>query len=368
MSLIAMVKRDLVDKNKIISDESITEAISLASFLPGPVAVNVVAYIGYKIAGLFGALVSIIAVLLPSFILVCALAIFYFDFGSQISFEVFLIGIIPVVISNILFMGWSLFKKNCLHRQHYLITVLSFITLFFISGYWIIVGVIALAGLAGIIIERKNEIITTTSNQVFPKFLLSVLLFFVLLIVIIQICAPANLFSQIFVRFSSVSLTLFGGGYVMVPLLKSLLVDQLSWLSYRDFIVGISVGQITPGPILISSAFFGYKIAGITGALVATIGIFLPSSLLMVGASEIYLKIRGNRLIKSALVGIKPAVVGLIFFSGFVLLKEHLAANNMLVALFILIVSFFVLVRWNIHIIWILLLAGVLGYFVSDLL
>jgi chromate transport protein ChrA len=85
----------------------------------------------------------------------------------------------------------------------------------------------------------------------------------------------------------------------------------------------------------------------------------------MVGASEIFLRIKNNKLIQSALFGIKPAVVGLIFFSAFILLKEHLVANNLLVALSLVFVSLFVMLRWNIHVIWILLVAGCLGYFLS---
>jgi chromate transporter len=366
MSLIAMVKRELVDEKKIIADDVLTEGVSLASFLPGPVAVNVVAFIGYKLSGLLGALVSIVAVLLPSFVLVCGLAIFYFDYSGEVSVEVFFIGIIPVIIANICFVGFSLFKKNCSMWQHYLIVALSFVSLFLISGYWAIVGVIVLAGLLGIILEYKSDFITNSSKSAFPKLLIAVLVFFSMLIISIELWASENLFSQLFIQFSRVSLTLFGGGYVMVPILKSLLVDQLSWVTYQDFMVGISVGQITPGPILISAAFFGYKMAGITGAAVATIGIFLPSSLLMVGASEIYFRIKNNRLIQAALTGIKPAVVGLIFFSAFILLKEHLVNNSILVSLLIVVVSFFVLLRWNIHIIWILLVAGVLGFFLNQ--
>lgn len=365
MSLIAMIKRELVDRQKLVSDDTITEGISLASFLPGPVAVNVVAFIGYKLSGFLGSLVSIVAVLLPSFFLVSGLSFFYFNYSTEVPFQLFLVGIIPVVIANICFVGWSLFKKNCLRLSHYLIAVVSFASLFIISGYWAIVCVIILAGLAGIIIERKNEFITTSSGKVFPKVLVSILISFFLSILAIQLLAPDNLFSQLFVQFSRVSLTLFGGGYVMVPVLKGLMVDQLSWLTYEDFMVGISIGQITPGPILISAAFFGYKMAGLLGAIVATIGIFLPSSLLMVGASEIYIRIKSNRIIQSALMGIKPAIVGLIFFSGFTLLTQHLASNNMLVCLVILFTSIFVLLRWNVHIIWILLVAAVSGYFVS---
>jgi chromate transporter len=365
MSLIAMVKRDLVDRNKVISEDTITEGISLASFLPGPVAVNVVAFIGYKLSGLLGALVSIVAVLLPSFILVCGLAIFYFDYSSEVSFEVIFIGIIPVVIANICFVGWSLFKRNCSKWLHYLIVVLSFMSLFLISGYWAIVGVIVLAGLFGVVLEYRSDFTTSSPKSASPKILIAVVAFFIMLTISIELLVSGSLISQLFIQFSKVSLALFGGGYVMVPVMKSLLVDQLSWITYQDFMVGISVGQITPGPILISAAFFGYKMAGITGAAVATIGIFLPSSLLMVGASEIYFRIKNNRLIQAALMGIKPAVVGLIFFSAFILLKEHLATHNLAVALFLVFVSLFVLLRWDIHIFWILLVAGCLGYFLG---
>jgi len=116
--------------------------------------------------------------------------------------------------------------------------------------------------------------------------------------------------------FARTSLTLFGGGYVMIPILEMLLVDQLQWLTANEFLVGISMGHVTPGPILISAAFFGYKVNGPAGSVVAVLGIFLPSACLMIISSRFYSLIADNPAIRAALKAIRPAIVGMIAYSG----------------------------------------------------
>src|SRR5689334_7341606 len=117
MALVAMIRKSLVENNTI-SDETLSEGIALSSFLPGPVAVNVVAYVGYKLSGILGALLSIIAVLIPSFILVCLCSILYFEYGEVYSIDRILIGIIPAVIGIIGSVGVSMFRKVCVQIVH----------------------------------------------------------------------------------------------------------------------------------------------------------------------------------------------------------------------------------------------------------
>lgn len=133
----------------------------------------------------------------------------------------------------------------------------------------------------------------------------------------------------------------------MIPILKSILVDQLAWFGADEFGFGISIGQVTPGPILISAAFFGYKMWGIKGALISTIGIFLPSSMLMIFTSQVYQNIRNNILLKAAMTGVMPAVVGLIIYSGITLFLNHVEQNPLVIALAIFIVSFALAIKFQ---------------------
>jgi len=365
MALIAIIRRNMVERDAIISDEILTEGISLASFLPGPMAVNVVAYIGYKLSGVTGAFLSVVAVLLPSFLLVCVCSFLYFEFGEIFSFDGILLGIVPAIIGIIISVGVSMAKKVCVRWIHYLIATGSFIILFFFSGYWSIVTVLLLTGIIGVLTEYKSQVPTVKKTVKFSTSLISLGVLLTLVFLVASYVFPDHLFAKLFTTFSAVSLTLFGGGYVMVPILKSILVDQLAWFNYKEFVFGISIGQVTPGPILISSAFFGYKMAGIAGAIISTIAIFFPSSLLMIGASEAYQKVKENRLFQAGLVGVKPAVVGLIFYSGASLFIKHIEFFNIWISLGILVVSVIAIFKFNTQTAIVVLLSGVLGYLVN---
>lgn len=368
MALIAMIRRNLVERDAVISDEILTEGISLASFLPGPVAVNVVAYIGYKLSGVAGAFLSVLAVLLPSFLLVCVCSILYFEFGEVYSFDGILLGIVPAIIGIIISVGVSMAKKVCVRWIHFIIAISSFLILFLFSGYWSIVGVLLLAGIVGILTESKTPFHAERSTVNFSTSLISLGVLVILVFLFSKFIFPDHMLSQLFTNFSAVSLTLFGGGYVMIPILKSILVDQLVWFNYEEFVFGISIGQITPGPILISSAFFGYKMAGFAGAIISTIAIFFPSSLLMIGASEAYQRVKGNKLFQAGLVGIKPAVVGLILFSGTSLFIKHAEFYNIWISAGIVVASFLAIFKFNTQTAVVVILSGVLGFIVNYLL
>jgi len=104
----------------------------------------------------------------------------------------------------------------------------------------------------------------------------------------------------------------FGGGFAMIPLMHDLAVVQNHWLTYSQFSTAIALGQVTPGPIAISATFIGYKVAGIMGALVSTLAIFLPSLTVMFLLNKFYLKIQNNQITQSIMHGMLPIMVGLI--------------------------------------------------------
>ncbi len=368
MALVAMVKKRFVDEKKIISDEVLLEGISLSSFLPGPVAVNVVAYVGYKVEGVAGALVSIFAVLLPSFILVTICAVWYFNFGNSILFDGIMIGIIPAVVAIICTVGFGMIKKVCNNNYQYGLVFLCSIALFFFSGYLAIVMILLLSGFLGFVFGYEKSFTAPSTQRRFSKSLLILGIIIILIAVLAKFIFTESLLLRIFTEFSSVSLTLFGGGYVMVPILQSILVDHLGWLSYEEFAFGISIGQVTPGPILISAAFFGFKVSGILGAIVATIAIFLPSCLLMILASEFYQKISHNRILRSALLGIKPAVVGLILFSGISIFMTHAENNDLAFSIILCVGSILALTKLNFHPAAVIVISGFFGVVYNNII
>lgn len=124
--------------------------------------------------------------------------------------------------------------------------------------------------------------------------------------------------------FLRIGLIFFGGGYVLIPLLHRIMVDQLHWLSLTEFLDGLALSQLTPGPLAMLATFAGFKAGGLVGALVATLFIFLPCTVLMLAISSRYEKFRSMELIKSTLDGILPAIVGLVAAAAFNLGKTSL--------------------------------------------
>ncbi|HBG05123.1 MAG: chromate transporter [Geobacteraceae bacterium GWC2_58_44] len=126
--------------------------------------------------------------------------------------------------------------------------------------------------------------------------------------------------------FLKIGVIFFGGGYVLIPLLHRILVDQMQWLTLKEFLDGVALSQLTPGPLAMLATFAGYKGAGLLGALVATVCIFLPGTALMLFISSRYERFRRIEAVNHFLDGILPAVVGLVFAAAFNLGRTSLTS------------------------------------------
>jgi chromate transporter len=160
--------------------------------------------------------------------------------------------------------------------------------------------------------------------------------------------------ATIFLRMGSIT---FGGGFVMIPLIEAEVVDARQWLTHQEFVDATALGQITPGPVLITATFIGYRVAGTLGALIATISIFLPSFLMTVIAGSSLARFHTNRLLQSFLKGVTPAVVGLLVAAGISIGRSGI---HSWIGLLIAIVAGVVLVRFRPNPIWVILGAGLL--------
>ena len=169
--------------------------------------------------------------------------------------------------------------------------------------------------------------------------------------------------STIFLRIGTIT---FGGGFVMIPLIEAEVVDANHWLTHQEFVDATALGQITPGPVLITATFIGYRVAGTLGALVATISIFLPSFLLTVVAGSSLARFHTNKIVQSFLKGVTPAVVGLLVAAG---ISIGRAGIHSWVGLLIAVIAGAVLVRYRPNAIWVILGAGLarflLGFFIA---
>lgn len=121
---------------------------------------------------------------------------------------------------------------------------------------------------------------------------------------------------QLFGILFLVNLFTIGGGYVMLPILHDFFVEHYGWLTDKEFLDAVALGQVTPGPLTIMNAFIGYKVAGMAGAVVATAGSYMPSLLVVTLAAKYYLKFKDSRVVEAVFRGVKPAVIGMLAAVG----------------------------------------------------
>lgn len=321
MSLISMIQKKVVEKDRMLDNAKVLEGISLASVLPGPMAVNVVSFVGYQLGGWKGALISVTAVILPSFLLMLVLSHFYFQYGDVPAMSHFFAGILPAVAAIIISVAISMGRKNISDIPQTLIAVVSAVVVFVSKSYFSTLAVLLVSALAGYLIYFKKTTSHSAAEPVRPQFKISYPLVLVALFGIALIAWPqgnplAALHRTILLTFSGMSLTQFGGGYVIIPAMQKIIVDGHGWLSAREFTDAIAMGQVTPGPIFISATFIGYKLAGFWGALNATIAIFTPTAILTIIAARFFNRISKSELVTAVFKALRPAIIGMIVSAG----------------------------------------------------
>ena len=321
---IAMIHDEAVMRRGWLQEEQFLEGVAICEMLPGPASTQTGIYTGYLRAGQLGALVAGVCFILPAFLIVLTLSWAYFRFQGVPQIEDLFLGISPVVIAVIFGFCWKLGKKAIKDWQGVAIalTVLLLSLVFRLN----ILLLFLLAGLAGWVIYRP-----TTPPPAGPSPRASAWLAPLLPITqgipsllanlpsdpiavsgfwgLDRIQAYAVPLSTFFLKTGAF---IFGGGLVIIPLLETAVVDDFGWMTRSQFIDGVALGELTPGPVVITAAFVGYKVAGALGALIATIAIFTPSFLFIMFASPFLLRLRQNLWVKSFLKGVMPAALGAI--------------------------------------------------------
>jgi chromate transporter len=164
---------------------------------------------------------------------------------------------------------------------------------------------------------------------------------------------------KLLATFAGMSVLLFGGGFVFIPLMQESVVTQYGWLTQQEFVDGIALGQVTPGPIVMTATFAGFKVGGLLGATAATIGIFTPPAVIMLIASHYLERIKSSAHIKAALKGIRSAIIGLIAAAAYVVAST---AEVHWLSLAIFALALLALMRFKLEVVWIIPTAGMAGF------
>jgi chromate transporter len=160
--------------------------------------------------------------------------------------------------------------------------------------------------------------------------------------------------------FGKIGAVVFGGGFVMIPFIQREVVQHYGWLTQQQFVDAIALGQITPGPILISATFIGYKVQGLTGAVVATLAVFLPSFLMTALAARQMMRLRRNPRVAGFIRGVLPAVVAMLLAAAVTIARSTVWFDWRL--LLLVVVALILLVRYKVDAVYVVAGSGIAGF------
>ncbi len=313
-AIIGIMQSELQEKRQWISRERFLEGLSLVNMLPGAGATQLGIFLGYARGGWWGGLLAGLCFVLPAFFIMLVLTLVYATFGATPLMRGALYGLGPVVLGIFAVAVYRLGRNTITGLVQVLIAVAAAAVV--IASPLGIAMVLMTAGALGIFLfhsRRAGVYVLATLATLFIA-LHFALPYFAVETTAESGSAPAGLL-EIGAFFFKVGALTFGGGLTMIAFVQEQVVNQLHWLTPREFVDGLALGQFTPGPILMVAAYVGYKLAGFLGAVVGGAAIFLPSFLLMLSILPVYERVRKLLWMKAALKGIGPAVIGVLAVS-----------------------------------------------------
>jgi len=340
---IGMMEEEAVHKRKWVTSEYFMEMLAATNIVPGPNATEMSAHLGYICAGLPGLLVGGLSFVLPGATLSLVLGIVYVKFGNLPEVSSLFQGINPVVAAILTTAFLRLGKSAFTDYKTLIIGGLSLLAAFLgIDEVPLIFG----SGLLAMLLYSKPV------TNFMPLFLGFTSLYQAKLSLVSLASAARNQLLRLGLFFLKVGALLFGSTYVLIAFMQRQLVDQYHWLSYQQMLDAVAAGQITPGPISSTATFAGYVIAGLPGALVASLGMYIPSFLIVIFTGKYLPRISRIPLVQYFLKGVTASAVALIAHTTFGI---YLAAIIDIPTAILAGVSLFLLFRYKVDAIWIIL-------------
>lgn len=301
VALVGLMEKELVGERQWLTGEEMRNAVAISQTLPGPLAIQVGIFIAYLRGGFWGAWAGGWAFILPNFLIVAVLGALYVHFGGLSWITAVFYGVSPAVIALILHSCYRLAKLGIEDWLQCAIAAACFVVTVLLEAevaiLFIVSGIVGILYYGSLLRGRKPP----------PGALMA-------LVPLGISTKPADfgiLWKLLGFFLKAGSLT-FGSGLVIVPFLEKGLVQQTGWLNGREFLVAVAIGMISPGPVVITATFVGYLVAGFWGSLVSTVGIFLPSFLLILIVASILVRHRANPNVEGFVKGAFAAAIGTI--------------------------------------------------------
>ena len=356
---IALMENDLVRKRKWVTEEEFLDFVSVTNLIPGPNSTEMALHLGKVRGGWLGFFVGGLAFILPAFLLVSLLAYFYIELNQLPQVDHLFKGMRPVIIAILLQTLMNL-RKGVFKNNYLLATTIAAFLLMLGLGHETQIFILAGLGYAGWVnfsrIKGKGHALwsqlsvypLTSYVQASP--------------VAPMACNQIPSLTFLFVSFFKIGSMLYGSGHALIGLMRPFFVENSLFLTERQLLDAVAIGQFTPGPILTTATFIGHLLLGWRGALISTVAIFLPG-FFFVGISGLFIpKIKKSKMVRSLLDGFNAGSYALIAFLT-VQLSPY-ALNNMS-GKGIFLLAAFLLIKVKIPSFWVIVggsLAGLISY------
>lgn len=351
---IAMLRQEVVTHRHWMSDAHFLDLLAATNLIPGPNSTEMVIHVGQERAGWRGLIVAGTLFILPAMLITLAFAWAYQRFGTTPEFTAAMTGVKPVVIAVIVQAIWGL-GKSISHRWQLILVAIAAL-------------VMSLAGINELVVLLGLGLAVLLGSVYLPGGLGSAVISFPamddlmrrgpdlvpLLAIAAEPYSPLRLFWELF----KIGGTLYGSGYVLVSFLQQGFVEQLGWLTEQQLIDAVAIGQFTPGPVFSTATFVGYLVGGWSGAVLATIAIFLPAFVLVALTHPLLPRLRESRWASGFLDGVSAAAIGLMAAVTIVLARSALISPfTVLLAL----AAALLLIRFRVNSAWLIIAGGLLG-------
>lgn len=349
---VAMMEEEIISKRKWISKEKFMDFYGATNLLPGPNSTELAIHLGYERGGILGLILGGVSFILPAMLSVIILAIVYTRYGELPEISGISYGIKPVVIAIIL-QALIRLAKSALKNIPIIVISIIVVILSFLGLHEILL--LASAGVIIMLIENRKKI----KDNKLPMFATYIPIF--------STAINANgdkhiSLPGIFLNFLKIGSVLYGSGYVLLAFIEADFVDRLGLISSEQLIDAVSVGQITPGPVFTTATFVGYIIKGLPGAILATIGIFLPAFILVGALNRIIPKLRESTWFGGFLDGLNGASLALMAVVNW---KLGVSSIIDLPTAILAGISLLLVFRFKINSAWLILGGGLIGYLLT---
>lgn len=343
---IAIMQNEVVKRRKWMDDQKYLDLIGITNLIPGPNSTEMAIHIGLLRAGWPGFIAGGLGFSLPAFLIVLALSWGYVRFGSSPEIGWLLYGIKPVVIAIILQALWNLGRKALKNN------LLAVVGISALAGYFLGINEIGLlfgGGLLVMVLQNIRRLGKSTPLLVGVPWL------------VLPNLTPATFsLAALFLSFFKIGSVIYGSGYVLLAFLRAEFVVRLGWITEQQLIDGVAIGQFTPGPFFTTATFIGYLLGDVPGAVIATLGIFLPCFIFVALSYRALARFEKSPITRSLLDGVNAAALGLMaavaYQVGLASIIDPLTAVVMVAALVLLL-------RFKVNATWLIVGGALIGLF-----